>query len=57
MAALIERIGPVELHPRRLPPFESLVQAIIHQQLSGKAAGTILERFRGLFGNDGFPAP
>jgi 3-methyladenine DNA glycosylase/8-oxoguanine DNA glycosylase len=30
---------------------------VIHQQLSGQAAGTILERFRGLFGGDGFPAP
>ena len=57
MARLIDRVGPIKLRPRRLPPFQSLVQAIIHQQLSGQAAGTILERFRGLFGNDGFPAP
>ena len=42
MAGLIDRIGPVKLRPRRLPPFESLVHAIIHQQLSGQAAGTIL---------------
>lgn len=57
MAAIIARVGPVKLRPRRLAPFQSLVQAIIHQQLSGKAAGTILERFRGLFGSDDFPAP
>lgn len=57
MAELIERIGPVTLSPRRVPPFESLVHAIIHQQLSGKAAGTILARFRGLFGAESFPAP
>ncbi|MGO8678655.1 MAG: DNA-3-methyladenine glycosylase family protein [Limisphaerales bacterium] len=57
MTRLIERVGPVKLSPRRLQPFESLVHAIIHQQLSGKAAGTILGRFRALFGGDGFPAP
>ncbi|MEW6304451.1 MAG: hypothetical protein AB1705_13320 [Verrucomicrobiota bacterium] len=57
MAGLIERVGVIRLKPRRLPPFQSLIQAIIHQQLSGKAAGTILDRFRALFGNDGFPAP
>jgi DNA-3-methyladenine glycosylase II len=57
MAGLIDRIGPVKLRPRRLPPFESLVHAIIHQQLSGPAAGTILGRFWALFGNDGFPTP
>ena len=57
MAGLIDRVGPVKLRPRRLSPFQSLTQAIIHQQLSGKAAGTILERFRALFGSDGFPRP
>ena len=57
MARLINRVGPVKLQPRRLPPFESLVHAVIHQQLNGKAAGTILGRFRALFGNDGFPTP
>ena len=56
MAALIDRVGPVKLRPRRLAPFQSLVHAVIHQQLSGKAAGTILERFRALFGSDGFPS-
>jgi 3-methyladenine DNA glycosylase/8-oxoguanine DNA glycosylase len=56
-AGLIDRIGPVKLRPRRLPPFQSLVHAIIHQQLSGQAAGTILGRFRALFGDDGFPTP
>ena len=57
MAQLIERIGPVTLKPRRLAPFQSLVQAIIYQQLSGKAAETILGRFRELFGNGQFPTP
>jgi len=57
MAGLIDRIGPPKLRPRRLPPFQSLTHAVIHQQLSGQAAGTILGRFRALFGDDGFPTP
>ena len=56
MAALIERVGPVELRPRRPSPCQSLVQAVIHQQLSGQAAGTIREGFRALVGDDGFAA-
>jgi DNA-3-methyladenine glycosylase II len=57
MAGLIDRVGPLKLRPRRLPPFESLVHAVIHQQLHAQAAGTILGRFRALFGDDGFPTP
>jgi DNA-3-methyladenine glycosylase II len=57
MAGLIERIGPIRLCPRRLPPFQSLAHAIIHQQLNGKAAGTILERFKLLFDGGEFPSP
>ena len=57
MARLIDRVGPVKLRPRRLPPFQSLTHAVIHQQLSGQAAGTILGRFRALFGDDSFPTP
>lgn len=57
MAQVIDRIGPIRHRPRRLPPFESLVNAIVHQQLSGKAAGTIMGRFRALFDRDDFPSP
>ncbi len=57
MAGLIERIGPIRLKARRAPVFHSLVRAIIYQQLSGKAAGTILERFLGLVGDGSFPSP
>ena len=57
MARLIARFGAPELEPRRLPPFQALAQAIIHQQLSGAAAGTILKRFRALFTGKTFPAP
>ena len=55
MADLIARVGPLDFQPRRLSPFQSLTRAVIYQQLSGKAAGTILGRFEALFG--GFPAP
>ena len=57
MAGLIARVGPIQLRPRRLPPYQALIQAVIHQQLSGQAAGTILARFRALFRQDGFPSP
>jgi DNA-3-methyladenine glycosylase II len=57
MSGLIEKIGLLRLRPRRLSPFQSLTQAIIHQQLSGKAAGTILARFKILFPDDDFPTP
>jgi len=57
MSALIEKVGPIQLRPRRLPPFQSLAHAIIHQQLNSTAAGTILERFKKLFPEDDFPTP
>lgn len=53
---LIEKIGPVSLKARRVPVFQSLVQAIIYQQLNGKAADTILSRFEALFGDGHFPS-
>ena len=57
MDRLMERVGPITLQSRRLPPFQSLTHAIIHQQLSGKAAGTILGRFQALFASGSFPTP
>jgi len=57
MAKLIEHCGPCTLRPRRLPPFQSLAHAIIHQQLSGKAAGTILKRFKAIYKSSRFPSP
>ncbi len=38
-------------------PFESLFRAIVYQQLSGKAASTILGRVQALFGGGRFPSP
>jgi 3-methyladenine DNA glycosylase/8-oxoguanine DNA glycosylase len=57
MAAVIKRVGPIKLEARRLPPFQALTRAIVYQQLSGKAAGTIFERFLRLFPNGRFPTP
>lgn len=45
LARLIERAGPLTLRLReKQSPFESLLQAIIYQQLHGKAAATIHRR-------------
>jgi 3-methyladenine DNA glycosylase/8-oxoguanine DNA glycosylase len=58
MAAIIARVGPCHLSMTwRTHYFRALVEAIIYQQLSGKAAGTILRRFRTLFPSRRFPAP
>jgi 3-methyladenine DNA glycosylase/8-oxoguanine DNA glycosylase len=55
---LIRRIGPCELAIRRRGAyFPALVEAIVYQQLSGKAAARILERFRALFPSRRFPTP
>jgi 3-methyladenine DNA glycosylase/8-oxoguanine DNA glycosylase len=58
MAAIISRVGPCHLSMTwRTHYFRALVEAIIYQQLSGKAAGTILRRFRSLFPSHRFPTP
>ncbi len=58
MARLIREIGPCELAPETWrSPFQSLVQAVAHQQLNGTAANTILTRFKKLFPGRKFPRP
>jgi len=57
MSKLIKHIGPINLKPRRLPPFQSIIHAIIHQQLSGNVAKAIFSRFVALSGNGSFPTP
>lgn len=57
MAELIGRVGPLVRAPRRLSPYQSLVQAIVYQQLNGKAAATILGRFKELSSDGKFPSP
>jgi len=56
MGRIIRQHGDCGLKPEtRRPPFQSLVQAIAHQQLHGTAANTILTRFRKLFPGRRFP--
>lgn len=58
MRRLIREHGPCELEPEsRRSPFQTLVQAVAHQQLNGTAANTILTRFRKLFPHRKFPRP
>jgi DNA-3-methyladenine glycosylase II len=56
MRRLIRDFGPCGLEPEaRRSPFQSLVQAVAHQQLNGTAAGSILARFKKLFPGRRFP--
>ena len=58
MAQLIRRAGPYAVKPERgAGAYEALVQAVAHQQLTGKAASTILGRFYALYGIDCCPEP
>ncbi len=56
LGALIDRVGSFVMRLDPSPsPFESLLEAILYQQLHGKAAATIHRRVREFFGGD--PAP
>lgn len=58
MELLIREHGQCALVPEtRRSPFQSLVQAVAHQQLNGTAANTILTRFKKLFPGKRFPRP
>ncbi len=58
MRRVIREIGPCTLEPEaRRSPFESLIRAVAHQQLHGKAAETILGRFLAHFPGRRFPRP
>jgi DNA-3-methyladenine glycosylase II len=58
MKRLISEHGRCALMPEsRRSPFQSLVQAVAHQQLNGTAANTILTRFKKLFPGRKFPKP
>jgi 3-methyladenine DNA glycosylase/8-oxoguanine DNA glycosylase len=57
LGVVIDRVGPFRMRQKLAEnDLESLVRAIVYQQLSGKAAATIYTRFRGLFSEDRFPA-
>ncbi len=58
MAALVERVGPLDLRPRPAhSTFRCLAEAIVHQQLTVGAAATIVGRLRALYPGKAFPAP
>jgi 3-methyladenine DNA glycosylase/8-oxoguanine DNA glycosylase len=58
LALLIAQIGPCQLRTTpRGHYFRALAEAIVYQQLSGKAAATILARFRALYPSGRFPTP
>lgn len=50
MRSIIERVGPFRMGFRE-PTFHSLARAIVYQQLNGKAASTIFNRFAALAGD------
>lgn len=54
----IKNVGPLDTSSwgKRRTPFHSLIRSIIHQQVSGKAAESILKKFQGVFGNK-MPTP
>src|SRR5208282_1738274 len=55
MAVIIDRVGPFTINYRR-ERFPALVRAIIFQQLAGRAAQAIHDRFVKAIGN-GLPTP
>lgn len=60
LGRVIGLVGPPAIRRDEPEPFQALVRAIVYQQLSGKAAGTIHRRFLALFGAEDdarFPEP
>jgi DNA-3-methyladenine glycosylase II len=55
LRAIIERVGPYKMQFGE-PMFHSLAEAIVYQQLNGKAAVTIFKRFATLAGDPLTPA-
>jgi 3-methyladenine DNA glycosylase/8-oxoguanine DNA glycosylase len=59
LGRLIDRVGAYALHVETVhSPFAALAEAIMHQQITGKAAATIVKRFREALGDGtAFPSP
>ncbi len=58
LANLIAQVGPCRLRAdRQTTAFEALVEAVCHQQLTGKAAQTILGRIKAIHPHRPFPTP
>jgi DNA-3-methyladenine glycosylase II len=57
LARVIARVGPCRFRPRKGGThFDALLRSIVYQQLSGKAARTILDRVLALYGGR-YPRP
>ena len=54
---LIKKFGKPNSIGSRTNPFQALVRAIIYQQISGKAAASIMKKFEALFPGAKFPTP
>ena len=56
---VIDQVGPVGIRlDLNETVFASLARSIVYQQLHGKAAASIVEKFKALYGEDGlFPEP
>lgn len=57
LGAWMHRLGPIEADPRwrkSFDPVDALARAILYQQLSGKAAATIVSRVETAIGSDRF---
>jgi DNA-3-methyladenine glycosylase II len=58
LSRIIARVGPGDVaFPRGVNPYKTLVTAVAHQQLTGKAANTILGRVIALYPGKKFPDP
>ncbi len=58
LGAFIRAYGPLQFRREHTKePFQALCESIIYQQLSGKAAATILKRFVALWPKKSFPSP
>lgn len=57
MRRVIKSVGPFTLQIEHMQScFETLMESIVYQQLTGKAAATILGRVKLLYGSDAFPS-
>jgi DNA-3-methyladenine glycosylase II len=57
LAELIANTAPFEIDVTPESPYEALLESIVYQSISGKAAATIFERIKALSGNGRPPSP
>lgn len=56
IAVVAARIGTQGIRPSHVSPFEALVRAVVYQSVSGKAAGSIFARLKGIVGKSLTPS-